>query len=172
METATKIEGMMNEHLSHFNKMFEVSSQHEGHGRRFAASSTSSNVLPPPLYGCRKTHKKEQNGTKGPDMRPVCGAKEAPNSKFSSFLSKIVYDVADTIDQSHECKSSEEMRAGFEYFNKNVDVGTRRKTAIFSMDAKKLYPSLRKFVCKNAVKWLIRKSCFMHSFISNLKLFG
>ena len=80
----------------------------------------------------RKTHKRDQNGTNGPDMCPVCGAKEAPNSK---------------------CKSSEEMRASFEIFNTTVSVTIRKKTVLFSMDTKKLYPSLRKKVCKKkAVK--------------------
>ena len=119
--------------------------------------SISTNILPPPLYGLRKTHKKEQNGIKGPALRPVCGAKVAPNSRMSSFVSKIIYDVADTINDSRECKSSEEMRASFEAANNSVDENVRKRSHILSMDAKALYPSLRKKVCKNAVKWLVKK---------------
>ena len=88
-----KIENTMNSHLLHFNKMFNVGAQHEGHELRVTKASTTTNVLPPPLYGFRKTHKTNHNGDNGPPMRPVCGAKDAPNSRFSNFLSKIIYDV-------------------------------------------------------------------------------
>ena len=157
LETASKIEGKMNEHLAHFNKMFQVGAAHS-HEVRVTKASTSSNILPPPLYGFRKTHKKDQNGSSGPALRPVCGAKEAPNSRFSSFYSKIIYDLADTVNDSRECKSSEEMRAAFREFNTNVDENVRNRVQIYSMDVKSLYPSLRKSVCKDAAKWLVNKS--------------
>ena len=61
------------------------------------------------------------------------------------------------INDSRECKSSEEMRASFEDFNRNLDEAIRKKVHILSMDIKSLYPSLKKAVCKDAIKWLINK---------------
>ena len=148
---------MMNDHLGHFNKMFRLGSHHPNGSRRIAEASKSSNVLPPPLYGLRKTHKQNPNGQQGPAMRPVCGAKEAPNSRFSRFCSKVVTDIADMVGDSRECRSSEEMRAAFEAFNSNVDVNVRKKTIIFSKDAKALFPSMQKEVCKMAIIWIIDK---------------
>ena len=68
-----------------------------GHEDRIAGASTSSNVPPPPKYGVRKDHKTVPYGMEhvGPDVRPICGAKEAPNSRLSHFLSKLINNYAD-----------------------------------------------------------------------------
>ena len=86
-----KIEAKMNNHLKQFNKMFCVGSTW-GHEDRIAGASTSTNIPPPPKYGLRKDHKPVQPGEEhvGPPVRPVAGATEAPNSRFSHFLSMIV----------------------------------------------------------------------------------
>ena len=55
------------------------------------------------------------------------------------------------INDSRECKSSEEMRASFEDFNRNLDEAIRKKVHILSMDIKSLYPSLKKAVSKDAI---------------------
>ena len=111
--------------------------------------------MPPALYALRKTHKKTENPSKGPPVRPVCGAKEAPNGKFSWFLSKIIYDLADSVPNKRECRSSGEMRAAC---NRDTDISVRMKTKVLSMDVKSLYPSLTKNVCKDAMKWLVQRS--------------
>ena len=49
---------------------------------------------------------------------------------------------ADSVDKHIECKSSEEMCAAFEDFNK-LDKNVREKFKIISMDVKSLYPSMR-----------------------------
>ena len=102
-----QIENQMNQHLGHFNKMFKVGSNW-GHQDRVANASTSTNIPPPPKYGLRKDHKA------GHPLRPVCGAREAPNSRFGHFLSKIVGHYADCAEATHASNSSEEMRAAFE----------------------------------------------------------
>ena len=55
-----------------------------GHEERVTGASTSTNVPPPPKYALRKDHKPVRMGQKqnGPDVRPVAGAIEAPNSRF------------------------------------------------------------------------------------------
>ena len=113
-----QIELKMNQHLAHFNKMFRVGAN-RGHEDRVAGASTSTNVPPPPKYVLRKDHKAVLPGREryGPKGRPVCGAREAPNSRFGHFLSMQINDYSDCEEHRHECLSSEELRAEFEVFN-------------------------------------------------------
>ena len=60
----------------------------------------------------------------GPSVRPVCGAREAPNSRFGHFLSILINNYADCEEHEHECMSIEDMRAAFEAFN-DYDEDTR-----------------------------------------------
>ena len=48
---------------------------------------------------------------------------------------------ADSVDKHSECKSSEEICAAFEDFNK-LNKNVREKCKIISMDVKALYPSM------------------------------
>ena len=153
-----KIEAKMNNHLKYFNKMFQVGATW-GHEDRVAGASTSTNVPPPAKYCQRKDHKPVAVGQEhiGPQVRPICGANEAPNSRFSHFLSKMVCNYADSIEDHHECKSSEEMRASLEKFN-NLEQSVREKCVILSMDVKALYPSMQWDDIVIAVKEMIMKS--------------
>ena len=153
-----KIENDMNNHMRQFNRMFRVGATW-GHEDRIAGATTSTNVPPPGKYGLRKDHKTVQPGQEkfGPDVRPVCGADEAPNSRFSHFISKMINHYADSVEKHNECKSSEEMRASFEEFNK-LDKKVREKCKIISMDVKALYPSMRWVDIVRAVKDMITKS--------------
>ena len=123
----------MNEHLKAFNRMLNVGSKpdHQGNTQeeRVNRASISSNVPPPPLYILRKDHKNIPPGQedKGPPGRPVCSAKDAPNSRFSHFLSKIITPYADNVEDSHECKSTEEMRAIIEKYNDEHSSDDKKK---------------------------------------------
>ena len=130
-----------------------------GHEDRIAGASTSTNVPPPPKYGLRKDHKLVTPGQEqyGPPLRPVCGATDAPNSRFSHFLSRVINDYADCVEGSRECRSSEEMRASFENFN-GYSKEIRSKCRILSMDVKALYPSMRWADIVLAVKEMIELS--------------
>ena len=152
------IELKMNQHLYQFNRMFRVGATW-GHEERVTGASTSSNVPPPAAYGLRKDHKPVTPGQEhvGPDVRPIVGATEAPNSRFSHFLSKILCDYADSSENSHECLSSEEMRSAFEKFN-DMDESTKKKCSIISMDVKSLYPSMGWDAMVTAVKEMIMDS--------------
>ena len=105
----------------------------------------------PSKYGLRKDHKD------GHPVRPVCGATEAPNSRFGHFLSMIINHYADSLEDEHECKSSEQMRAAFEKFN-SLDKETRMNCRVISMDVRALYPSMtwEEIVC--SVKDMIMRS--------------
>ena len=136
------IEVKMNHHLKQFNRMFRVGSTW-GHQDRVAKASTSTNVPPPPAYGLRKDHKPVPEGQErvGPQVRRVVGANTAPNSRFGHFLSTIVNDHADFEENRSECRSSEEMRAAFDAFNR-YDQNDRLRCKIISMDVRALYPSM------------------------------
>ena len=151
-------ERRMNQHLAHFNKMFRVGSTW-GHEERIAGASTSSNVPPPPKYGVRKDHNTVQAGREqyGPAVRPICGANEAPNSKFSHFLSMLINNYGDCAEHKSECKSSEEMRAAFEEFN-NLSEEIKTNCQLISMDVKALYPSMKWTEIIKSVKEMILKS--------------
>ena len=139
-EKEKKIETTMNHHMRQFHKMFNTGSTHN-HEERVIGATTSTNVPAPPMYGLRKDHKPHTDKIKGPPVRPVCGASEAPNSRLSNFLSRIVNDYADSIDIATECKSSEEMKAAFESYN-NESPEVKENCQIISMDVKALYPSM------------------------------
>ena len=98
-KTVKQIETKMNQHLSHFNKMFKVGSNWK-HEDRVACASTATNVPPPPKYGLRKDHKTVPAGREqfGPQLRAIVGARDAPNSRFGHFLSKIVGHFSDSED--------------------------------------------------------------------------
>ena len=120
-------------------------------------ASTSTDILPPVLYGLRKTHKTVENPTIGPKVRPVCAANIAPNSRLSHFLSMIINDFMDAENHDGEVRSSEEMRAKFEAFNslENID---KRFVRILSMDVKALYPSMSRSESRKAIIEMIVNS--------------
>ena len=127
--------------------------------KRIAHASTATNVPPPPKYPLRKDHKVLLPGQEitGPDVRAVCGASEAPNSRLGHFLSMIVNDFSDDANHDNECASGEEMKAAFKQFNM-LDKEIRMKCKIVSMDVKALYPSMRWDLITKAVKEMILKS--------------
>ena len=148
-----KIENVMNHHMKEFNKMFQVGSR-QGHEDRIQGATTSTNTPAPPMYGLRKDHKQHDDKVKGPPVRPVCGASEAPNSKLSHFLSRVVNDYADSMGIETECRSSEEMRAAFEEFNEREE-SERKECGVISMDVKALYPSMEWNEIVKAVREMI-----------------
>ena len=156
IERVKQIETRINQHMKQFNKMFQVGKQHE-HEKRVEMATHSTNTAAPPLYGLRKDHKTTDDIVKGPPVRPVCGANQAPNSRLSNFISRVVNDFADAADIDTECKSSEEMRATFEEFN-DRDANEKKGCAVMSMDVKALYPSMEWKEIITAVKELVENS--------------
>ena len=80
----------MNKHLKQFNKMFQVGSDNNQEDRVNKAS-TSSNVPPPPLYVLRKDHKPLTPGQED----------KGPPGRFSHFLSDILANYADNVDDHY-----------------------------------------------------------------------
>ena len=155
-EKIKQVENKMNHHMKQFNKMFYVGKNHKQEDR-IAGATLSTNVPAPPMYGVRKDHKKHDDKVKGPPVRPVCGASEAPNSRLSHFLSRIINDYADNANIETESKSSEEMRAAFEEYN-GKDEETRKQCKVISMDVKALYPSMEWKEIVMAVREMVESS--------------
>ena len=152
-----QIEGQVNHHMRQFNKMFKVGATHE-HESRVTGATTSTNIPAPPLYGLRKDHKQAESEFVGPPVRPVCGANEAPNSRLSHFLSRIVNDYADAANIATECRSSEEMKAAFTEFNGQTSQEVKKQCQVISMDVKALYPSMEWGEIVLAVREMIENS--------------
>ncbi len=74
------------------------------------------------FFGLRKDHKKvaPDKRNEGPPTRPVCAASSSINGPVSHILSEILNRLADETDETikTECRSTEEMIAGFEETNK------------------------------------------------------
>ena len=92
-----QIENKMNQHMKQFNKMFQVGTEN-GHEQRVEMATRSTNTPAPLMYGLRKDHKATEDPVKGPPVRPVCGANQAPNCRLSNFLSRIINDFADAAE--------------------------------------------------------------------------
>ena len=90
-------------------------------------------------------------------MRPVCGASDAPNSRLSHFLSRIINDYANIDEIETECRSGEEMKAAFERYNEESEE-IRKTCKIISMDVKALYPSMEWSEITKSIKELIENS--------------
>ena len=71
---------------------------------------------------------------------------------------EIINDYSDAVKNHHEVRSSEEMRAAFDAYNKNTDPTSKKKSRILSMDAVGLYPSMTKKNSIIAVKEMIHES--------------
>ena len=157
-ETKVKqIENKMNQHMRQLNKIFQVGKSNDQE-HRVTAATISSNTPAPPMYGLRKDHKHTDNETEGPPVRPVCGAKEAPNSRLSHFLSRIVNDYCNVAEIETECRSGEEMKAAFEKFNKEEDEECKKNCKVISMDVRALYPSMEWNEIEKAIRELVETS--------------
>ena len=69
----------------------------------------------------------------------------------------ILRDFAEAAGHHNEVKSSEEMRAKFDEFNR-LPEDIRKKCVVMSFDIKAMYPSLRRHVCVAAVRDILGES--------------
>ena len=147
-----------NRNLKCINSIFGVGVEHgDRNVERVNNASISTNVEPPVLRGQRKDQKVIPPGGVTP-MRALCGGTEAPNARLGHGVGMILTDFLDGDTDHHEMKSSEEMRSKFHEYNTNVPPELKKRAVVNSMDAKSLYPSIKKSVAKEAIIELIDKS--------------
>ena len=151
----------LNRHSAQLAKDFRIGAAW-GHEPRVKEAVTAVNSLTPNTYGLRKNHKPEVLGQEitGPKVRPVCGAKEAPNSRLGQIAADIINMVADFIEKRKGSKSTistEEMAAGILKYNKMAKL-RKRKRILMSMDVKGLYPNLEVEEVLKIIKEMVEKS--------------
>ena len=69
----------------------------------------------------------------------------------------IINNYSDCAEHSHECDSSEDMRASFEEYNE-CEIEFKEQFRIVSMDVKALYPSMKWLDILKAVRDMIEMS--------------
>ena len=103
-----------------------------------------------PLYGLRKDHKTLEQGqrTRGPRLRPVCGAKDCLTKRTSYMLCQILYKIIP--EGGTHCVSTDDLLAEFEKVNKDRDA--EEHWVVGSLDVVSLYPSLNIPRCARVVR--------------------
>ena len=87
-------------------KVFGMGGEDTNKVKRFREAYTMGSGTVPPVIGLRKDHK----GGEDPPLREVCQAREAPNSRLSTYLSGLLYRVAEQADEEQKTvlKSTED----------------------------------------------------------------
>ena len=142
-EEVCSLERVMNGHAIMFLRFLRIGEEWN-HQKRVKAAMTTKGGVIPDLFGLRKDHKVVPLGQEeeGPPTRPVCGASSSINGPLSHLLNDILNKLADCMDEQTktECRSTEEMIAGLEEVNRQVN---SQRLTVWSSDVKALYPSLR-----------------------------
>jgi hypothetical protein len=162
-EDINKIEVKMNRHSKQMVKIFSMGSVHDQKDRMFSAYTTKDS-RPGEVSFLIKDHKDPKPGKTVPPTRPVCNAREGPNSRLSNLVAQILNKVADAADEGGECKSTEEMLRGILDVNKRIeemseeDLDSVKDIQIISMDVKALYPNLKIKECAEIIQKTVENS--------------
>lgn len=123
------IETNLNAHITAWGNVFNIN-------KRAKNSFVATNNIVAPLYGLRKDHKRFDDATKGPPLRPVCGAVVNNNMRISYFLSSILRPIIALSDDV--CDNTDDMLSRVAKCNE-ADLS---KCIVGSMDVEALYPSI------------------------------
>ena len=102
---------------------------------RIRRSFHMTNKEIPPQYGLRKDYKTYDNMSKGPPLRPVCGAIISNNYRMSYFLSLILRPYIKLAEEI--CDSTEDMLSRINICNENTNLPD---CIIGRFDVDALYP--------------------------------
>ena len=89
---------------------------------------------------------------------PCALCAEAPNARLGHGVGAILTNFLDGDPDNNEMKSSEEMRSKFNDYNTSVEPEIKKRAFVTSMDAKALYPSVKKSVAREAIIELVNKN--------------
>ena len=92
-----------------------------------------------PLYTLRKDHKVYDNESRGPPVRPVCGAVAGYNYRLGYLISTMLAEVWKSREDGAVYRSTEEMIVEI---NKANDIQEDDDLIIGSADVVDLYPNL------------------------------
>ena len=93
-EDVKKTETLLNRYTIHLADSFGMGENHSEVDRIHKALKSTGNA-PPPLDISFKDHKVTEIGEPCPSTRPVCRAKEGPQSRCSQLLSQILTQVVE-----------------------------------------------------------------------------
>lgn len=139
-----KIENKLNEHVDDWMDMTNAG-EHTKQNGRIKSNMKSKEGQLPALKGSSKDHKVAEDKTVGPELRPIMGSFVGPNLGLANIGGIVIRRISEEADVGYVCKSTEEMQVKFEkYNNERIENGLGdKKIVIGSMDAVKLYPSLK-----------------------------
>ena len=138
-EELKMIERTLNGHTAQLTRAFMVAHD-QGDFRRVKMAITNSNIEPPPLRSVRKDHKNlpATQTSFDPPSRPMGNGNNAPDSQMSWILATICNKSAVSLNNTHECLSTEELLNAIDQENGHPV----HQQCCFSLDAVAMYPSL------------------------------
>ena len=137
-----KIENKINRKTKHWIKMLNIGADQP---RRTVSNLVNQENAIPFISGTSKDHKKADDPIVGPDFRPIMGATHGPNTGLSQVGCLILRSILENAENTHELKSTEEMLAKFDVYNKNLENSStvpETQKIIGSMDIQSFYPSI------------------------------
>ena len=154
-EEHRKSEKEMNCQAMALTRMLGLKNNKAGDRIRWTLTAEGTRIAP--LYGQRKDHKeiKEKDTSKGPEMRPICGAEDCATKRISYVLCMVLSQLIP--GNETQCNSTEELIEVF----KRVNVGDVKGDWILgSLDVKSLYPSLNIEKCAKVIRDRLNESKF------------
>ena len=140
-----KIQNSINNHTRHWLQFLNTGRDVKQTKRTCMNLINDDNPLPL-LRGTAKDHKPNFDPVKGPELRPIMGAKVGPNTGLSQIGCKILKKVLEKKNDKKEVKSTEELMAKFKEYNSNRSEETGQQVVksktVGSMDIKSFYPSI------------------------------
>ena len=138
-----RMENNLNKHSDYWVKITQAG-KNTGQTKRIKGNIKTKDNQIPILSGTSKDHKIAVDKEVGPDLRPIMGAMVGPNVGLASIGNIIIRKIADEADVGHVSKSTEEMVAKVEEYNKNREKeGDNDENIIIgSMDIDKWYNSM------------------------------
>jgi hypothetical protein len=159
-----KIEEEMNCHSRQMLRIFRMGSIHNQEDRIRKAYQVKDS-RPGEVTFLIKDHKKSKEGSVLPPTRPVCNARDGPNSRLSNIVATVLNVVADNADEEgNECRSTEEMmRAILETNREIANMSPEEAKDIvdletLSWDVEALYPECKKRESSEIIEKAIKES--------------
>ena len=144
----------MNCHALALTRMLGLGDGISGNRLRSTVIAEGCNIAP--LYGLRKDHKpmgnSEEELSRGPKMRPVCGARDSLTKRTSYLLCQILTPL---IEGDTHCDATDGIRAEVSKVNNG---NVKRDWVVGSLDVDSLYPSLDIDRCVSVVKNKLKES--------------
>jgi hypothetical protein len=159
-----KIEEEINCHSRQMLRIFKMGYVHNQIDRMGRAYQVKDS-RPGEVTFLIKDHKKTKEGSVLPPTRPVCNARDGPNSRLSNIRATVLNIVADNTDnEGNECRSTEEMmRAILETNREIADMSPDEAREIvdletISWDEEALYPECKKKQRSEIIEKAIKES--------------